>query len=78
MSPRLVEEAILRLHKRNPIRMLVMDMTDGAQLASWCRTSSGSEVMDRAQTRSFQVIDYANGSRRLCGRAGCAIRAIRG
>jgi phage terminase large subunit-like protein len=59
MSPRVVEEAILRLHRRNPIRMLVMDMTDGAQLASWCSDELGIPVMDRAQTRSFQVMDYA-------------------
>jgi hypothetical protein len=37
----------LRLHKRNPIRMLVMDMTDGAQLASWCSDELGIPVMDR-------------------------------
>jgi phage terminase large subunit-like protein len=59
MSPRLVEEAIMRVHRRNPIRMLVMDMTDGAQLASWCTDELGIPVMDRGQTRSFQVMDYA-------------------
>ncbi len=59
LDPSLVEQALLRIHARNPIDVVVMDMTDGAQLAGWIQDELGCQVVDRTQSQAFAVMDYA-------------------
>lgn len=77
MDPAEVEEALLAIHARNPIAVVVMDMTGGAQLSEWMRLELGCEVVDRTQTNAFAVMDYARFTEALrygwlkhCGDAG--------
>lgn len=59
LDPHLVEAALFEIHDRNPIDTVVMDMTDGAQLASWIESEIGALVVDRTQSLKLAVIDYA-------------------
>lgn len=54
-----VEDALLQLHARNPIEVAVMDMTSGEQLGQWIEETLGAHVIDRGQSNSFAVMDYA-------------------
>jgi phage terminase large subunit-like protein len=54
-----VEDAIYALNQRNPIACLVMDMTNGEQLAAWVQETFGCEVVDRNQHIPMQALDYA-------------------
>lgn len=58
LDPHRVEEALLAVHDRNPVHTVVMDTTKAEQLAEWMRETLGCEVVDRAQTNSFAVMDY--------------------
>jgi phage terminase large subunit-like protein len=58
LDPDLVEEALLEVHSRNPIGMLVMDTSRAEQLASWASKRLGCVVVDRGQTNTFAVEDY--------------------
>jgi phage terminase large subunit-like protein len=55
----LVKQAVAELHERNPIIALVMDMTDGADVAQWASDELGLDVVDRPQGVTYQVEDYA-------------------
>lgn len=58
LDAHLVEDALRGIHARNPIDVVVMDMSEGAQLSQWLSEELGCEVVDRAQTNSMQVMDY--------------------
>jgi phage terminase large subunit-like protein len=58
MDPRLVEDALRVLHERNPFAFVVMDMTNGEQLASWIEEEFNCQVVDRNQHIPMQVLDY--------------------
>lgn len=58
LDPELVEDALRRIHERNPIHTVVMDMSRAEQLASWIAKELGSAVIDRTQTNQFAVLDY--------------------
>jgi hypothetical protein len=58
LDPHLVEAALLRIHTRNPIHTVVMDMSAAAQLASWIVEELGAVVVDRHQTNPFAVQDF--------------------
>jgi phage terminase large subunit-like protein len=58
MNPDLVEEMLLRVHHRNPIHTLVMDMSRAEQLAHWAEQALGCRVVDRPQTNTFAAKDY--------------------
>jgi phage terminase large subunit-like protein len=58
LDPRLVEHALEETHQRNPIRTLVMDMSNGESIATWAEQELGLEVIDRGQSNSFLVSDY--------------------
>jgi phage terminase large subunit-like protein len=58
LDPDEIEDALIQLHERNPIHTLVMDTTKAEQLAQWAQEQLGCEVIDRAQSNSFQVRDY--------------------
>ncbi len=59
LDAHLVEQAIRDIHDRNPIRMVVMDMTGGAQLSQWIEEEIGAEVVDRSQGNAMASMDYA-------------------
>lgn len=54
----LVEAALLRIHERNPIHTLVMDMSRAEQLARWAETELGCEVLDWPQTIPFSIEEF--------------------
>jgi phage terminase large subunit-like protein len=58
-SPRIVENALREIYARNPIELVVMDMTGGEQLASWIEEELGATVVDRDQRLPSQVLDHA-------------------
>ena len=57
LDPQAVENALLEIHKRNPVHTVVMDTTRAEQLASWIEQTLGAVVVDRAQTNSFAAMD---------------------
>lgn len=59
LDPALVENAIVRLHERNPLHTVVMDMTMGEQLADWISSEIGARVVDRSQGNAMMSLDYA-------------------
>lgn len=59
LDPHLVERAIIGLHERTPIATLVMDVSQGAQLASWVESELGIPVVARQQTNPLAALDYA-------------------
>ena len=58
LNPHLVEQALEDIHDANPIHTVVMDTSKAEQLAEWIRETLGCEVVDRAQTNPFAVMDY--------------------
>lgn len=58
LDARLVEQALLETHERNPIHTVVMDPTKGEQLAQWIESELGCEVVEHQQSLSLQVLDY--------------------
>ncbi len=58
LDAHLVETALREIHARNPIEMVVMDMSEGAQLSQWISEELGADVVDRTQSTPFQVLDY--------------------
>lgn len=54
-----VKRALLDLHERNPIVLLVMDMSDGADVAQWASDELGIPVEDRPQGNAAKVAEYA-------------------
>jgi phage terminase large subunit-like protein len=55
LDPYLVQHAIAELHERNPIEMVVMDMSGAADLAAWIQTELGAEVVEHPQGLPMQV-----------------------
>lgn len=58
LDPHLVESALLRLHARNPIHTVVMDISRAEQLAAWITENLGAEVIERPTSNTFAVQDY--------------------
>lgn len=58
LDPHLVEAALEEIHDRNPVHTVVMDTSKAEQLAEWIRETLGCEVVDRAQTNQFAVMDF--------------------
>lgn len=50
LDPHLVEAALARIHARNPIHTLVMDMSRAEQLAAWAEETFGCEVVEYSQS----------------------------
>lgn len=53
-----VKAAVVELHERNPIEVLVMDMSNAPDIAQWASDELGLDVVDRPQSNPFQVADY--------------------
>jgi phage terminase large subunit-like protein len=58
LNPRLVEDALLKIHARNPIHTVVMDETRAEQLGVWIAERLGAQVISRGQSAPYQVMDY--------------------
>ena len=63
--PDRIKEPLLARHERNPIDTLVMDVTDGADIAAWAADELGCTVIDRPQGNNHAVRDYKNVMRGL-------------
>lgn len=74
MHPDKIKDALARRHDRNPIDTLVMDMTDGEDIAAWAADELGCTIVDRPQSNELAVKDYKNVMRGL--RTG-ALRRVR-
>ena len=58
LDAHLVEDALLAIHDRNPVRRVVMDMTAGEQLSQWIADTLDAEVVDRSQGNAMAVLDH--------------------
>jgi phage terminase large subunit-like protein len=58
-SPDLIEAALLEIHGRNPVELVVMDPHEGASIADWIRGELGAMVLERQQTLPLQAQDYS-------------------
>jgi phage terminase large subunit-like protein len=58
LDPHLIEDAILRIHERNPIHTCVVDRSKAEQLAEWIAEETGATVVERAQSNKYAVEDY--------------------
>ncbi len=65
LHPDRVKEMLYARHERNPIDALVMDMSDGEDIASWAADELGITVVDRPQGNDHHVLDYKNFMRDL-------------
>lgn len=59
LDPNEIERALLRMHARNPIALVVMDPSRAEQLAEWIRQTLGARVIERKQTNAFAEVDHA-------------------
>ena len=59
LDPHEVEQALVEIHKRNPVHTIVMDTSFGANvLDTFIRENLGSDVVSRGQTMPQQVEEY--------------------
>jgi phage terminase large subunit-like protein len=58
LDPALIEAGLLRIHDRNPVHTVVMDMTRAEQLGRWIEEHLGAAVIDRPQTIPLAIEDY--------------------
>lgn len=65
LHPDKVKALLYDLCGRNPIDALIMDTTDGEDIASWAADELGITVVDRPQSNDLAVRDYKNVMRGL-------------
>jgi hypothetical protein len=58
LDHKLIEAAFIEINQRNPISMVVMDITRAEQLATWLSETIGCVVVERGQTDVFARTDY--------------------
>jgi phage terminase large subunit-like protein len=58
LDPHAVEAALVRLHERNPIHTVVMDMSKAEQLSAWIQAELGALVIERGQSNKAAAEDY--------------------
>lgn len=58
LDPTSVENAIIRIHERNPIHTVAMDTNRAEQLATWIESEIGATVLDVSQGIPVQVEEY--------------------
>jgi phage terminase large subunit-like protein len=56
--PDTIKAALLRIHERNPIHTVVMDMTDAEDIAHWIEDTLHARVVDRTQNNPNAIQDY--------------------
>lgn len=59
LDPHAVEDALIAVNDRNPIEMVVMDMTHAQQLASWIGEEIGAEVVEMGQSHKPMSLAFA-------------------
>lgn len=65
MHPDRVKELLYARRERNPIDTLVMDMSDGEDVAAWAADELGITVVDRPKSNDLAVVDYKHFMRDL-------------
>jgi phage terminase large subunit-like protein len=58
LHPDLVKNALVEIHARNPIRRVVMDISNGMDISSWIEEEFGCDVIDRGQSNKYACEDY--------------------
>jgi phage terminase large subunit-like protein len=58
LDPNEVKAAYRRIHERNPIEAVVMDMTKAEEIAAWLVDELGVEVIDRSEGNALKALDY--------------------
>ena len=58
LDPHLVEAALLRIHQRNPVHTVVMDISRAEQLSVWIAETLGATVIERPTSNTFAVQDH--------------------
>jgi len=53
-----VREAFLRIHERNPISYVVMDMTKAEDTAAWLESELHVQIVERPQRNELFALDY--------------------
>ena len=56
--PDKIKNAVLEIHKRTPLRSVVMDTSNAMDLYSWLEDELGIPVVDRQQSNAFHCNDY--------------------
>ncbi len=59
LDSRDIERALIQLHERNPIELVVMDPNRGEQMAQWIEQEFGCPVVERQQTIPLMALDYS-------------------
>lgn len=68
LDPEDVHEAFRMIHARNPIYMVVMDMTKAQETAQWLQDELGVEmIVDRTQNNTHAIEDYESFTEALRG-----------
>lgn len=65
LHPDRVKELLYSRMERNPIDTLVMDTSDGEDVAAWAADELGVTVVDRPQSNELAVVDYKHFMRDL-------------
>jgi len=65
MHPDRVKELLYTRMERNPMDALVMDTSDGEDIAAWAADELGLTVVDRPQSNDLAVVDYKHFMRDL-------------
>jgi phage terminase large subunit-like protein len=60
IHPDEIKAAILKINERNPIAMVVMDMSKAEDIAAWISDELDLIVVDRGQGNPMHVLDYQN------------------
>jgi len=55
-----VTDMLGRIHLRNPVHTLVMDISDARDVADWAEKELGAQVVERGTSLPAQVEDYKN------------------
>jgi len=58
LHPDLIKSALIELNERNPIHTLVMDVSNGHDIANWVDDELPCTTVDRGQSNSFACADY--------------------
>lgn len=58
LPPAAVKAALRRIHGRNPVDTIVMDMHDAADIAAWIGEEIGARVVDWPQSLGTQVVEF--------------------
>ncbi len=58
LDPNKVKRGLIEIHERNPVDMVVMDMSDARDIASWIEQELGATVLDRGTSNKAAVEDY--------------------